>query len=261
MEIKINGLSTGYGDKMIIKNLNTIIPDGSFTMIIGQNGCGKSTLLKTLSRIIKPKSGTIFIGNNELGKIKNKSLAKKIAVLPQNPMVPEGIKVHELIAYGRFPYQKPFSGLSSKDYEIIDWAMEKTGISELKNSVLSELSGGQRQRAFIAMALAQKTDILLLDEPTTYLDIAHQLEILTLLKKLNLEENVTIIAVVHELNQACKFATNIIGMNAGKIIFEGHPMDVITKENLKLAYEIDAELYVDRKKGYPICIDYGACHE
>ena len=179
-----------------------------------------------------------------------------MAVLPQNPKVPSGLLVKELVSYGRFPYQTPFGGLSEEDVKMVNWAMESTGILEFADRPIDSLSGGQRQRAWIAMAIAQGTEILILDEPTTYLDMAHQLEILKLLKKLNEEHNTTIIMVLHELNNATKFATHLIGMKKGKVIFAGKPIDVVTKENLKTIYGIDATLTVDETGTYPICVDF-----
>src|SRR5699024_1773549 len=202
------------------------------------------------------KKGEILLDRTNIKKLSQKSIAQKMAVLPQTPLVPEGITVKDLVAYGRFPYQKPFSGLKKADHEIIEWAMQRTGVYELKDRKVEELSGGQRQRVWISLTLAQKTDILILDEPTTYLDMAHQLEILELLQTLNTEEHTTIIMVIHELNHAAKFADHIIGMRQGRILFEGNPNDVIHVENLRKLYEIEAVLIQNEKKGYPVCIDY-----
>ncbi len=202
--IKVSQLDVAYDDKYIIKNMNLEIPKGKITMIIGSNGCGKSTLLKSIARIIMPKKGDILLNGVALKEQAPKEIAKKMAVLPQSPSVPSGLLVKELVSYGRFPYQSAMGGLKQKDIELINWAMEVTGISDFANRPVDRLSGGQRQRAWIAMALAQDTEILVLDEPTTYLDMAHQLEILLLLKKLNQEANRTIVMVLHELNNATK---------------------------------------------------------
>ena len=222
-------------------------------MMIGPNGCGKSTLLKSIARILPIKKGEVLLDGTNIKKLSQKLIAQKMAVLPQTPLVPEGITVKDLVAYGRFPYQKPFSGLKKADHE---WAMQRTGVFELKDRKVEELSGGQRQRVWISLTLAQKTNILILDEPTTYLDMAHQLEILELLQTLNAEEHTTIIMVIHELNHAAKFADHIIGMRQGRILFEGSPNDVIHVENLRKLYEIEAVLIQNEKKGYPVCIDY-----
>ena len=209
--ININQLEVAYDDTIIIDNMNLAIPKGEITMIIGSNGCGKSTLIKTVGRILRPKKGEILVNGENIKKQATKELAKAMAVLPQNPKVPSGLLVKELVSYGRFPYQTPFGGLSEEDVKMVNWAMESTGILEFADRPIDSLSGGQRQRAWIAMAIAQGTEILILDEPTTYLDMAHQLEILKLLKKLNEEHNTTIIMVLHELNNATKFATHLIG--------------------------------------------------
>lgn len=254
--IQIKQLEVAYEDAIIIDNMNLTIPKGEITMIIGSNGCGKSTLIKTIGRILSPKKGEILVNGENIKKQATKELAKKMAVLPQNPKVPSGLLVKELVSYGRFPYQSPFGGLSDQDIEMVNWAMEATGISEFADRPIDSLSGGQRQRAWIAMAIAQGTEILILDEPTTYLDMAHQLEILKLLKKLNEEQNTTIIMVLHELNNATKFATHLIGMKKGQVVFSGKPIDVVTKENLKTIYGIDATLTVDETGSYPICVDF-----
>lgn len=259
--IKIKDLDVAYEQKYIIQNMNLEIPKGKITMIIGSNGCGKSTLLKTIARIITPKKGEIQLNGVNIKNQAPKEIAQKMAVLPQSPSVPSGLLVKELVAYGRFPYQKAMGGLKQEDMDKVQEAMEDTGIIEFADRSVESLSGGQRQRAWIAMALAQETEILVLDEPTTYLDMAHQLEILLLLKKLNKEQNRTIIMVLHELNNATKFADYLIGVKEGKVIFKGVPLEVITKENLRQLYGIDARLQLDVTNRYPICVDFNIGHE
>lgn len=254
--IKVTDLDVAYEQKYIIKNMNIEIPKGKITMIIGSNGCGKSTLLKTIARIITPKKGEIYLDGASIKAQAPKEIAQKMAVLPQSPVVPSGLLVKELVSYGRFPYQSALGGLKQEDIEKVNWAMEVTGMSEFAERPVDSLSGGQRQRAWIAMALAQETEILVLDEPTTYLDMAHQLEILLLLQKLNKEQNRTIVMVLHELNNATKFADYLIGMKKGEVVFHGKPLDVITEENLFTLYGIQAKLQLDETKQYPICIDF-----
>ncbi len=254
--ISVKDLTVAYEDNIIIDNMNLSLPKGEISIIIGANGCGKSTLLKTIARIMKPKKGNIYINGKDIKSRKAKALAKEVAVLPQNPICPNGLTVKELIAYGRFPHQKTMAGLSVHDKEVIDWAIKETGLSEFSNRPVESLSGGQRQRAWIAMTLAQETDIILLDEPTTYLDMSYQLEILLLLKKLNAEKKITIVIVLHELNNACRFAHNIIGLKKGKVICEGSPNDVITNETLKKIYGIDAKLQRSQSGDYPICTEF-----
>lgn len=254
--IRTKDLNISYGNLDIVKDLNLEIPKGKITTIIGANGCGKSTILKTLARIIKPKSGLIYINDKELNSQDSKELAKAMAVLPQSPKAPSGLTVEELISYGRFPHQKGFGKLKDEDKDIINWALEKTRILEFRDRPIEALSGGQRQRAWIAMALAQETDILLLDEPTTYLDLAHQLEVLKLLEELNKKEGRTIVMVIHELNNAARFADHMIGVKKGKIVCQGTAHEVMTKENLKEIFNIDAEIVNEPKSGKPVCITY-----
>lgn len=254
--ISIKNLSIAYEENLIIDNMELSIPKGKISIIIGANGCGKSTLLKSIGRIIKPKKGEIFIDGRNIKTEKERDIAKKIAFLPQGPICPNGITVEQLVAYGRFPHQKLLGGLSKKDKDIINWAIEETGLKEFSSRAVENLSGGQRQRSWIAMTLAQETDIIMLDEPTTYLDMAYQLEVLELLSKLNKERNITIVIVLHELNNACKFANNIIGLKNGRINFEGEPRKVITKESLRKIYGIDVRLQLSQDGNYPICMDY-----
>ncbi len=254
--IEVSQLQVAYEHKLIIENMNLKIPMGKITMIIGANGCGKSTLLKTIARIISPKKGEIKLNGINIQKQAPREIAKKMAVLPQSPIVPSGLLVKELVSYGRFPYQNAMGGMKQEDVEKVNWAMEVTGVLEFANRSVDSLSGGQRQRAWIAMALAQETEILVLDEPTTYLDMAHQLEILELLQTLNKQQNRTIVMVLHELNNATKFADYIIGVKEGQIVFEGKPLEVITKENLFELYGIEATLQLDAAKQYPICVDF-----
>ncbi|MGL4372480.1 MAG: ABC transporter ATP-binding protein, partial [Turicibacter sp.] len=238
------------------KDLDLEIPKGKITTIIGANGCGKSTILKTIARILQPKSGDILVNNININDQSSKELAKVMAVLPQSPQAPSGLTVEELIAYGRFPHQKGFGKLKKEDTDIVNWALEVTGMLEFKERSMDALSGGQRQRAWIAMALAQQTDILVLDEPTTYLDLAHQLEILKLLEELNRNQNTTIVMVIHELNNAARFADHMIGIKKGKIACQGSAYDVMTKENLKELFNIDAQIVEDPRTKKPVCITY-----
>ncbi|MFV0519263.1 MAG: ABC transporter ATP-binding protein [Lachnospirales bacterium] len=254
--ITVQDLDVAYDDKYIIKNLNLEIPKGKITMIIGSNGCGKSTLLKSISRILKAKKGDILINSTTIKSQAPKEIAKQMSILPQSPIVPSGLLVRELVSYGRFPYQSAMGRLTKEDLDIVNWAMEETGVLDFAERPVDSLSGGQRQRVWIALTLAQDTDIIVLDEPTTYLDMAHQLEILLLLKKLNKEHNRTIVMVLHELNNANKFADNLVGIKDGEILFQGAPLNVITEENLKSIYGINAKLQVDENNEYPICVDF-----
>lgn len=254
--ISTKNLNISYGNLDIVKNLNLEIPKGKITTIIGSNGCGKSTILKTIARIIQPKSGDIYINNKNIKEQSPKDIAKNMAVLPQSPQAPSGLTVEELIAYGRFPHQKGFGKLKKEDNDIVTWALKSTNMNEFRDRPMEALSGGQRQRAWIAMALAQQTDILILDEPTTYLDLAHQLEILKLLEELNKKQGTTIVMVIHELNNAARFADHMIGVKKGEVICQGSSHDVMTKENLKKLFNIDAEIVEDPRNKKPVCITY-----
>ncbi len=254
--ITTKNLNISYGNVDIVKDLNLNIPKGKITTIIGANGCGKSTILKTIGRVITPKSGNIYINGKDIYKENPREIAKNMAILPQSPQAPSGLTVEELIAYGRFPHQKGFGKVNDKDKDIVNWALEITGIEEFKDRNIDDLSGGQRQRAWIAMALAQETDILLLDEPTTYLDLAHQLEILKLLEDLNKKQGRTIVMVIHELNNAARFADHMIGIKKGRVVCEGSADEVMTKENLKEIFNIDAEIVKDPRTKKPVCITY-----
>ena len=254
--ISTKNLNISYGNLDIVKDLNLEIPKGKITTIIGANGCGKSTILKTIAIIIQAKSGDIFVNNINIKEQSPKDLAKVMAVLPQSPQAPSGLTVEELIAYGRFPHQKGFGKMKKEDEDIVTWALKSTGIEEFRERPMEALSGGQRQRAWIAMALAQQTEILILDEPTTYLDLAHQLEILKLLEELNRKQGTTIVMVIHELNNAARFADHMIGVKKGKVVCQGTAHEVMTKENLKELFNIDAEIVEDPRNNKPVCLTY-----
>lgn len=254
--IRVENLTVAYENNTIIEGMNLKLPKGKISIIIGGNGCGKSTLLKTISRINKPRTGEIFINDKNIKKVKEKDIAKEVAFLPQGPVCPNGLTVRQLVAYGRFPHQKMIGGLNSHDKEVIDWAIEQTGLKDFADREVENLSGGQRQRAWIAMTLAQETEIIMLDEPTTYLDLSYQLEVLEILEKLNKEKKTTIVIVLHEINNAFRFADHIVGLKKGKVICEGRPIDVITKETLKEIYGIEADLKKSETGDYPVCIEY-----
>lgn len=251
-----NELNIGYGERLIVKNLSVDIPDKKITTIIGSNGCGKSTLLKAITRIIPHQSGNVLLDGENISKGNTKELAKKMAILPQTPESASGLTVGELVSYGRFPHQKGMGRMSRKDYDVINWALEVTGTSDFKYRQVDALSGGQRQRVWIAMALAQETDIIFLDEPTTYLDMAHQLEVLELLQKLNAEQERTIVMVLHDLNQAARFADYIVALKEGEIVKAGTCEEVITHDVLKKVFQIDAAIGRDPRTNKPMCITY-----
>ncbi len=254
--IKTENLNIGYEDVLIVEDLNLNIPKGKVTSIIGANGCGKSTILKTVGRILKPKKGAVYISGEEINNLSTKEIAKQMAILPQTPTAPSGLSVSELVSYGRFPHQKGFGNLTKEDKDIVSWALEVTSLTEFANREVDTLSGGQRQRVWIAMALAQQTDLILLDEPTTYLDLAHQLEVLQLLYNLNREQSCTIVMVLHDLNLAARFSDYMVAVEKGKVIKHGSPHMVMTKEVLKSTFAIDAEIVTEPRTGRPICLTY-----
>lgn len=249
-------LDIAYDDALIVKALNMDIPHGKITSIIGPNGCGKSTVLKALGRILKPKTGLVYLSGDDIRKLSTKEIAKKMAILPQTPTAPSGLTVSELVAYGRFPHQRGFGKITPEDKKIIEWALSVTKLTEFEHREVDTLSGGQRQRVWIAMALAQQTDLILLDEPTTYLDLAHQLEVLELLYDLNRKQGVTIVMVLHDLNLAARFSDYMIAIRSGKIIRHGSAQEVMTPEVLKDAFSIDAQIVCEPQTGLPVCLTY-----
>ncbi|PWV97276.1 iron complex transport system ATP-binding protein [Paenibacillus cellulosilyticus] len=251
---------SGYENKTIVQGISLSIPSNKISVIIGANACGKSTLLKTLARLIKPTSGSITLDGKQIDKIPPKQLARVLGLLPQSPIVPEGISVADLVGRGRFPHQTLFSGWSKKDYEAVAEAMEIMKITELANQNIDELSGGQRQRVWIAMALAQQTDILFLDEPTTFLDITYQVEILDLLTDLNRKHGTTIVMVLHDINLSSRYADHIFALRQGKLVAEGAPSEVITSELVKDIFGMDSAVIQDPVSGTPLIVPIGRHH-
>lgn len=242
MELKASSLQIGYGEKIIVDDMNIHINHNKITTIIGPNGSGKSTVLKAITRLIKYQNGSVFLNGTDIQNMKPKELAQKIGVLPQIHSAPSDFRVKELVSYGRMPYQKMFAGKNKEDEEIINWAMEVTGTLQFKDKSIYEISGGESQRVWIATVLAQKPAILFLDEPTTYLDISHQLETMRLVKKLNRETGIGIVMVLHDLSQALEISDHIIVIKNGKKYSEGSPEEVITKKMMKDVYQVDCEI-------------------
>jgi len=249
-------LNISYDDRLIVQNLNIAIPHGKITALVGSNGSGKSTILKTMARIMSPAAGKVMLDGKSIHKQSTKEVAKQLAILPQNPTAPDGLTVSELVSYGRFPYQKGFGSLTKEDRAVVQWAIEATGMVEFADRPVDQLSGGQRQRAWIAMALAQETDILFLDEPTTFLDMAHQLEVLQLLQKLNQENKRTVVMVVHDLNHASRYAHHMIAINKGTVMGEGTPEEVMTPRIFRDVFNIEADIVYDPRTGVPLCLPH-----
>lgn len=250
-------LTLGYQDRLISQALNLQIPDGRFSVIVGPNGCGKSTLLRSLCRLLKPVAGQVCLDGQDIQQYDTRSLARQLGLLPQNAQAPDGIRVADLVARGRYPWQKLFQQWSEEDQTAVLQAMQATGVAELADRDVDELSGGQRQRVWIAMVLAQQTPVLLLDEPTTWLDITHQIDLLELFSELNRQQGHTLVAVLHDLNQACRYADHLIAMKAGQVIAEGPPATLITTELVKEVFDLDSLIIEDPVSQTPLVIPKG----
>ncbi|MBM6616632.1 ABC transporter ATP-binding protein [Bacillus suaedaesalsae] len=254
------GITAGYENRTILHDVSISIPSNKISIIIGANGCGKSTLLKTMARLIKPTSGQITLDGKPIQKIPPKQLARVLGLLPQSPIVPEGITVADLVGRGRYPHQTFLKGWSRKDYEAVAEAMEMMNITEFADRNIDELSGGQRQRVWIAMALAQQTDILFLDEPTTYLDITYQVEILDLLTDLNRKYGTTIVMVLHDINLSARYADYIFALHQGKLVEEGKPSKVITSTLIEKIFGLHCTIMTDPVSGSPSVVPIGRHH-
>lgn len=252
--INVNDVSVAYQDQVILQNVSMQIPAGQVTSIIGANGSGKSTLLKTVAGLLQPKSGEVLLDGKNLSTYKKKVLAQKVGLLPQALHVPSQIRVSELVARGRYPYQKMFADYTAEDYEKIQWAMDMTRISELADHFVSELSGGQQQRVWIALVLAQDTDILLLDEPTTYLDLSYQIELLDLLIDLNRDFQKTIVMVLHDINLAARYSHYLYVLKNGRPIADGSPNEILSQKLMSDAFALNTVMYQDSVSGQPYMV-------
>ncbi|UJW84949.1 ABC transporter ATP-binding protein [Devosia sp. SL43] len=254
------GATIGYDNRVISENLSVSIPDRSFTVIVGANACGKSTLLRALARLIKPSKGRVVLDGQAISNFPAKEVARRLGLLPQTSIAPEGITVADLIARGRYPHQKLLRQWSREDEAAVIAAMEATKVTALSHRLVDELSGGQRQRVWVAMVLAQETPLLLLDEPTTFLDITHQIELLDLMGDLNRRNGQTIVAVLHDLNHACRYASHIIAMRDGKVVAEGPPRDIITDELVEQVFGLACIIIDDPISHTPLVIPRGSQH-
>ncbi|MFJ7981090.1 ABC transporter ATP-binding protein [Lysinibacillus xylanilyticus] len=257
----MENLSSGYEQVRVFEGLNLTIEEGKVTTIIGPNGCGKSTLLKTIGRILKMQQGTVYLQDQNMQNLSTKEIAKKLAILSQTPIAPGQLKVEELIAYGRYPHRNNVNHLTKKDEEMIEWALKVTNTMEYRNRELSQLSGGQRQRVWLAMALAQETSILLLDEPTTYLDMAHQLEVLEIVKNLNEEHRCTIVMVLHDINHAARYSDHLIAMRQGAVMKTGSPEEILCEDVMRNVFNINARIMEDPVTKTPVCYGYDVMKE
>jgi iron complex transport system ATP-binding protein len=252
--LRAEGLTLGYDDRTVVRNLDVSVLEGKVTAIVGANACGKSTLLRGLARLLRPRSGAVYLDDRSLAEVSTLDVAKVLGLLPQAPVAPDGITVADLVSRGRYPHQGWFRRWSHADEEAVAEALDATGTADLVDRPLRQLSGGQRQRVWVAMALAQDTDLLLLDEPTTYLDINHQVELLRLLRKLNAESGRTIVIVLHDLNLACRFCDHVIAMADGSIVAEGAPTDVVTAELVEKVFGLACVVVADPVAGTPIIV-------
>ena len=252
--LRTESVTVGYGDEPVVRDLSLSVPDGRVTTIIGPNGCGKSTLLRTMARLLKPTSGSVVLDGESVHDLATREVAKRMALLPQSPVAPEGLVVRDLVGRGRHPHQRWFSQWSPEDERIVEAALEMTDTADLRDRALDQLSGGQRQRAWIAMTLAQDTDLLLLDEPTTYLDLAHQVEVLDLVTRLNRERERTVVMVLHDLNLAARYSDLIVVMKDGVVAAQGAPHEVFTPELLAATFGLTADVLTDPRTGLPIVV-------
>jgi iron complex transport system ATP-binding protein len=252
--LRTEGLSLAYDDHLVVDELSVSIPDGSITVIVGANACGKSTLLRGLARLLKPRAGTVLLDGEDIHRRPTREVATHLGILPQQPVAPDGITVADLVARGRHPHQRWLRQFSSDDEAAVAAALEATATTDLADRCVDELSGGQRQRVWIALALAQGTPLLLLDEPTTFLDLAHQVEVLDLLRRLNTAEGRTIVAVLHDLNLACRYADHLVALRDGAIVAAGPPDEVITPTLVREVFSLDAEVMPDPLTGTPLVL-------
>ncbi|MEG9549024.1 MULTISPECIES: ABC transporter ATP-binding protein [Streptomyces] len=254
------GLTLGYGERTVVDSLDLAVPPGRITVIVGANACGKSTLLRSMSRLLAPRAGRVVLDGKEVHRLPAKELARTLGLLPQSPVAPEGITVSDLVGRGRHPHQGIFSRWNEKDDAAVAAALEATHTEPLAERAVDELSGGQRQRAWIAMALAQQTDLLLLDEPTTFLDASHQIEVLDLLTDLNRSRGTTIVMVLHDLNLAARYADHLIALAGGGLHASGTPAEVLTEETVRAVFDLDSRIIEDPVSGRPLMLPIGRHH-
>jgi iron complex transport system ATP-binding protein len=254
MTLDAHDLVLGYGGAPIIDGLNLQIAHGAVTVLVGANASGKSTLLRALGRLLRPEAGDVLLDGKSIASLSTREVARRLAILPQGPVAPEALTVRQLVAQGRYAHQRLLRRWSTEDEAALASALEATATSDLAGRLVDELSGGQRQRAWIAMALAQQTDLLLLDEPTTYLDLAHQLSVLELVAELNARDGRTILMVLHDLNQAARYADQIVALRQGAIVAAGPPAQIITQALVREVFDVDVRIIEDPITGGPLCV-------
>jgi iron complex transport system ATP-binding protein len=258
--LSIESLTLGYADRTVIDGLDLVVPAGKVTAIVGANACGKSTLLRSMSRLLAPRNGRVILDGKDVHRIPAKQLARTLGLLPQSPIAPEGITVADLVGRGRHPHQGILSRWSRADDIAVADALEATETAALAERSVDELSGGQRQRVWIAMALAQQTDLLLLDEPTTFLDVSHQIEVLDLLTDLNSTRGTTIVMVLHDLNLAARYSDHLVALSGGGVHAQGSPAEVLTEEVVRTVFGLDSRVILDPTSGKPLMLPIGRHH-
>jgi len=258
--LTVHDLELGYGERTVIDSLDLVLPPGRVTAIVGANACGKSTLLRSMSRLLRPRAGEVLLDGKQVHKLPAKELARTLGLLPQAPTAPEGITVSDLVGRGRNPHQGLLSRWTAEDDAAVAAALEATDTVELAERSVDELSGGQRQRVWIAMALAQQTDVLLLDEPTTYLDVSHQVEVLDLLTDLNRTRGTTIVMVLHDLNLAARYADHLIALVDGRVHAAGEPAAVLTEDTVRVVFGLECSVITDPVSGRPLMLPIGRHH-
>jgi iron complex transport system ATP-binding protein len=260
VELRAAGLRLAYGDRVVVPDLSLLVPPGRITVIVGANACGKSTLLRALARLLSPRAGQVLLGGRPVHELPTRVVARELGLLPQAPVAPEGLTVLDLVTRGRSPHQSWWRQWSAADEQAVTSALRATGLTDLADRPVDELSGGQRQRAWLAMAIAQQTPVLLLDEPTTFLDLAHQVDVLDLVVDLNRHEGRTIVMVLHDLNQACRYADHVIAMKSGSIVAQGEPAEVITPAIVEDVFELTCQVTTDPVSNTPLVIPVGRHH-
>ncbi|PHV66902.1 ABC transporter ATP-binding protein [Williamsia muralis] len=258
--LTIENLTLGYGNRNVIEKLDLTIPPGQVTAIVGANACGKSTLLRSMSRLLAPRTGRVVLDGREVHRTPAKQLARTLGLLPQSPIAPEGITVADLVGRGRHPHQGMFARWSKEDDTAVAEALDATETAALADRPVDELSGGQRQRVWIAMALAQHTDLLLLDEPTTFLDVSHQVEVLDLLTDLNQQRGTTIVMVLHDLNMAARYSDHLIALADGTLHAAGKPAEVLTEDTVRAVFGLESQVITDPTSGKPLMLPLGRHH-
>jgi iron complex transport system ATP-binding protein len=255
--LTVESLTLGYGDRTVVDGLDLVVPPGRITAIVGANACGKSTLLRSMSRLLAPRAGTVLLDGKAVHRMPAKQLARTLGLLPQSPIAPEGITVADLVGRGRHPHQGILSRWNAHDDEAVATALDATDTAALADRAVDELSGGQRQRVWIAMALAQETDLLLLDEPTTFLDVSHQVEVLDLLVDLNRTRGTTVVMVLHDLNLAARYADHLVALADGTVHAAGTPAEVLTEDVVRAVFGLDSRIITDPTSGTPLMLPLG----